>query len=206
MTQQRNLVAVLRGITPDESVAVAGALIDAGFAWLEVTLNSPQPLVSIERIAREFGGAANIGAGTVLTAAEVAEVQGAGGQFIVSPNCNVEVITATKRAGMYSLPGVLTPSECFTALDAGADALKIFPAVQIGTAGLRAINAVLPPQVQRLVIGGINETHFAEWLAAGAHGFGIGGELYRAGKSVDEVAARAKAIVSAFDAALAARR
>lgn len=201
---RRNLVAVLRGVTPEESHDVAAALVAAGITRIEVTLNSPQPFASIAHIAKAFGDVAQIGAGTVLAVEEIAQVAAAGGRFIVSPNCDVAVIRATKQAGLESLPGVLTPSECFTALAAGADALKIFPAVQVGIAGMRALRAVLPPACERLAIGGISEQHFGDWLAAGATGFGIGGELYRAGQSAAHTAARAAAIVTAYDTATAA--
>lgn len=197
----RNLVAILRGIKPEEVLPVAEALIDAGFVRMEITLNSPQPLKSISLLAKEFGDTVEIGAGTVLSIEQVAKVANAGGRFIVSPNCNAAVIAATKKASMFSLPGVFTPSECFAALDAGADALKLFPAAQTGTAGLRALKEVLPAEVEVFAVGGVGAAQFSEWFAAGASGFGIATGLYRARMSAAEVSQNAKTIVSAYKAA-----
>ncbi|MEM8657261.1 MAG: 2-dehydro-3-deoxy-6-phosphogalactonate aldolase, partial [Pseudomonadota bacterium] len=140
----RNLIAILRGIHPDEAVATTEAILDAGITWIEVPMNSPEPLESIRRMASDLKGRGQFGAGTVLTTGQVADVAGAGGSFIVSPNCDVAVIRATKAAGLGSYPGVFSPTECFAALAAGADALKIFPAEMMGTGGLRAVKAVLP--------------------------------------------------------------
>ena len=149
------LVAILRGVTPGEVVAVGEALFDAGFRLIEVPLNSPDPLDSIARLAKAFAGRAVIGAGTVLRAADVAAVAAAGGTMIVSPNTNVEVIAATRQGGLVSLPGIATPSEAFAALDAGATALKLFPAEGANPAVLKAIRAVLPAGVRVLPVGGI---------------------------------------------------
>ena len=196
----RPLIAILRGIEPAQAADAAAALIDAGITRIEVPLNSPDPLDSIRAMADAHGDAALIGAGTVLTVQDVRGVHAANGKLIVSPNCNPDVIRATVAAGMQSWPGVLTPSECFAALQAEATGLKVFPAFQMGIEGLKAIRAVLPPDTQIYMVGGVGPDNFAEWVAGGADGFGLGSSLYKPGMSTDEIGARARDTVAAWNA------
>lgn len=195
----RNIVAILRGITPSEVLAISQALIDSGITKIEVPLNSPNPFDSIALMAGEFGSDALIGAGTVLTTEDALRVHDVGGALIVSPDCNPDVIRATKALGMQSFPGVLTPTECFAALRAGADGLKIFPGDVLGPSGLKAIRAVLPRETQIYAVGGANPDNFAEWAAAGANGFGIGSAIYTPGMTVADLRQRAQVIVNAYD-------
>ena len=199
----RNIIAILRGITPPEAAAAASALIDAGITKIEVPLNSPDPFDSIKSMADAHGHHALIGAGTVLSTDDVGRVAQAGGKLIVSPNTDPRVIVATKTAGLQSWPGVMTPTECFAALKNGADGLKIFPGSLLGTDGLRAIRAVLPTGTQVYAVGGAGPENFADWFAASADGFGIGSALYKPGMTVADIAARARDIVAAYDAARA---
>ncbi len=190
------LVAIIRGVTPGETEAIGTAIFDSGIRIIEVPLNSPDPLASIRRLADCLGDRALIGAGTVLDAAQVAEVQSAGGRLIVSPNTNASVIRATVAAGMISSPGYFTPSEAFTALEAGAHALKFFPAEGATPAVIKAQKAVLPKDVPLLVVGGIQPDNMQPWLDAGATGFGLGSGLYAPGRSAEETGERARAYVA----------
>lgn len=195
----RNIVAILRGITPSEALELAGTLIDCGITKIEVPLNSPDPFNSIGQIARAYGDHALIGAGTVLTTDDVARLKNVGGQLAVSPDCNPDVIKATKAAGMLSFPGVLTPTECFTALRLGADGLKFFPGSLIGPEGVKAIRAVLPIGTEILAVGGAGPENFADWKAAGADGFGIGSALYKPGFTASDIRERATRMVTVYD-------
>lgn len=190
------LVAVLRGITPDEVEAVGEALVAAGITIIEIPLNSPEPFEGIARMARRLGDRAMVGAGTVLTVADVTRVAAAGGQLVVSPDTNPAVIAATVAAGMVSLPGYFTPTEAFAALAAGAHGLKLFPSEGASPRYLKAQRAVLPAHVPVLAVGGVTPEGMAEWRDAGANGFGLGSNLYRAGKRVDEVARDAARFVA----------
>lgn len=194
------LIAILRGVTPDEIVAVGRALYDAGFRVIEIPLNSPQPFESIRRLTTELGESCLIGAGTVLTEAQVAEVDAAGGRLIVSPNANLAVIRASKAAGLVSAPGVATPSEGFAALDAGADSLKLFPAEQLGPAVVKAWRAVFPKELALLPVGGITPDNMGPYVAAGANGFGLGSALYKPGLSAAQVSANAQAFAAGWRA------
>lgn len=198
MTQP--IIAILRGLTPADALAVGKALIDAGIDRIEVPLNSPDPFESIRLMAAAFGERATIGAGTVLTTADVARVAQAGGRMIVSPNADPEVIRETRRLGLESYPGVFTATECFAAIAAGATGLKLFPADQAGLGMLKALRAVLPKDMDVYAVGGVGPANFAEWIAAGAQGFGIGSSLYKPGDSADLVASRAREMVAALPA------
>ena len=191
---QLPLVAILRGLAPEEALPVGRALIDAGFKLLEVPLNSPDPIQSIALLASHFPQAL-IGAGTVLTTSQVREVHAAGGQMIVSPNFNEDVVRETLRLGLVSLPGIMTPTEAFAALMAGAHALKIFPAELATPAVVKALLAVLPPGTRLLPVGGISAGNMSPWRMAGAAGFGIGSSLYKPGNTAVQVAQDAAAFV-----------
>jgi 2-dehydro-3-deoxyphosphogalactonate aldolase len=199
----RSIIAILRGVTPSEIEAMADAIIAAGIDKIEVPLNSPDPLDSIELLAKGFGGRALVGAGTVLEVAQVDAVAAVGGKLIVSPNCNTDVIAHTAELGLESWPGVFTPTEAFAALKAGATGLKLFPGDMAGPAGLKALRAVLPRDSQVYAVGGAGPENFGEWIAAGADGFGIGSAIYKTGMSVEDMRQRAEAIVAAYDEAFA---
>lgn len=192
------LVAILRGITPDEAVAVGEALVDAGFAGIEVPLNSPDPFASVTLLADAFGDRVLVGAGTVLAADDVRRAADAGARIIVSPNADREVIATTVGLGLRSYPGVATPTEAFTALGAGARSLKLFPSSAVGISGMKAWRAVLPPDVELLPVGGVEASNLAEWAAAGAGGAGLGSCLYRPGDSAEQVRRSAEELVRAW--------
>lgn len=199
----RSLIAILRGLKPEEAPEIGAALIDAGITVVEVPLNSPRPLDSICYMAQAFAGRAMIGAGTVLSAADASAVAEVGGKLIVSPNADPEVIGETVRLGLESWPGVLTPTECFAALKAGATGLKVFPGFKMGIDGLQAVRAVLPSETKVYMVGGVGPDSFAEWRAAGADGFGIGSALYKPGRSAEEIGKIAAEMVAAYDEAFA---
>jgi 2-dehydro-3-deoxyphosphogalactonate aldolase len=194
------LIAILRGLTPDEAVAVGRAVAEAGIGILEVPLNSPDPGQSISLLREALPGCL-VGAGTVLTTAQVEEAHAAGAQLVVSPNTDAGVIAETVGRGMRSCPGAATPSEAFAALAAGARAVKVFPAVQVGPAGMKAWTDVLPAWAELIPVGGIDGSSFPAWTAAGATGFGVGSALYRAGLPPADVADRARALQSAWEQA-----
>ncbi|MEA5160484.1 2-dehydro-3-deoxy-6-phosphogalactonate aldolase [Cereibacter johrii] len=200
----RPIIAILRGITPDEVEPVAASLIAAGIDRIEVPLNSPDALESVRRLVSRFGERALIGAGTVLSPEDVLCVADLGARLVVSPDCNEEVIAASKAQGLVSVPGVFTATECFRAIRAGADGLKLFPASLAGPAGLQALRAVLPPAVPVYAVGGAEADTLGIWQRAGADGFGIGTALYRPGRAASDVADRARRLVAAFDEAYGA--
>lgn len=192
------LVAILRGVRPDEVVAIGEELVAAGFTLIEVPMNSPDPLDSVARLVAALGARAMIGAGTVLTPAQVDSVREAGGRMVISPNMNADVIRASVAAGMVSLPGIATPTEALAALDAGATALKLFPAEAASPAVLKAMRAILPRETRVLPVGGIVPDGMDPWREAGAAGFGLGSALYKPGLSADAVGANARAFVAAL--------
>lgn len=192
------LVAILRGLDPERAVETGEALARAGFRLIEVPLNSPQPLLSIRRLAERLGGRAVIGAGTVLRRREVGEVAAAGGRLIVSPNADPAVIHATKEAGLVSLPGAMTPTEIFAALAAGADAIKLFPGELIPPDAVAALRAVLPKRARLVPVGGVGPHNMAAYRARGASGVGLGSSLYKPDLSIADVEDRARRAVAAW--------
>jgi 2-dehydro-3-deoxyphosphogalactonate aldolase len=196
----RPIIAILRGVKPAEAVGIAGVILAAGIDKIEVPLNSPSPFDSINAIVKVYGDQALIGAGTVLTTAQVKQVRSAGGQLVVSPNCDPAVIGATIAEGMQSWPGVFTPSEALAALQAGATGLKLFPGDMAGPKGLKAMRAILPFGTQVYAVGGAAPDNFSKWIEASADGFGLGSAIYKPGDTSETVAAKAQAIVTAFDA------
>jgi 2-dehydro-3-deoxyphosphogalactonate aldolase len=200
---KRSVVAILRGVKPDEAEAIVATLIETGFELIEVPLNSPEPFVSIEKVAARFGKDALIGAGTVLTAADCARVADAGGRLMVSPNVDADVLAMAVTRGMVTMPGVFTPTEAFLALRCGASALKFFPASVLGPSGIAAQMAVLPKGVVVGAVGGVSDKNLADYVKAGVRAFGLGSSLYRPGMTSDEVRATARASVQAYDQAMA---
>jgi len=199
------LIAILRGITPDEALPVGRALVEAGLRIVEVPLNSPQPLRSIEALARELGERCLVGAGTVMSVPQVQQVADAGGRLIVMPHGDAAVIGAARARSLYCAPGVATPTEAIAALAAGADALKLFPAELLTPAVLKALRAVLPADTLMLPVGGITPHNLAPYVDAGASGFGLGSALYKPGLSVAAVQANAAAFVRAWKHAARSR-
>ncbi|MDJ0946556.1 MAG: 2-dehydro-3-deoxy-6-phosphogalactonate aldolase [Kiloniellales bacterium] len=198
---RRDLVAILRGIRPDEIERIAGALAEAGFEAIEVPLNSPAPFDSIERLARGFGAELLVGAGTVLDAVDVGRLRDAGGRLMVSPNVDEAVLGRAVSQGLVTLPGVFTATEALAALRLGASALKIFPASALGPAGLAALRAVLPMGTVMGAVGGVSEADFRAYAAAGFRCFGLGTSLYVPGDPPGKVAAKARAVIAAYDEA-----
>jgi len=192
------LVAILRGLTPEEAVPVGEALVHAGILVLEVPMNSPEPIESIRRLAQHFGDRALVGAGTVMTTAQIGEIAGAGGRLIVTPHADAELVRFARTRGLLTAPGFFTPAEAFALLAAGADALKLFPAEAASPAVLRALLAVLPKGTAVLPVGGMSAETIGPWRAAGAAGFGIGSSLYKPGDAAGIVAERAKTLVAAL--------
>lgn len=200
---QRPLVAILRGVKPEETVAIVGVLIEAGMTAIEIPLNSPDPFRSIAAAVKLAPSGVLIGAGTVLTAADVDRLDDAGGRLMVSPNVDTEVLALAHRHGMVTLPGVFSPTEALLAVRAGASGLKFFPASVLGAAGIAAIRAVLPAGVMIAAVGGVSDQNFAEYVKGGVTAFGLGSSLYKPGMTAAEVAARAKATLAAYDRAIA---
>ena len=199
---RRPLIAILRGITPLEAESVSEVLIESGINIIEVPLNSPKPFETISRMVEFHGDKGIFGAGTVLTEDEVLKVADVGGKIIVSPNSNPSIIKKTKELNLYSFPGVFTPTECFQALDAGADALKFFPASLLKAKNFKAISSVLPKNIISIAVGGINENKFKKWLEVNITGFGLGSNLYKPGMLVEEVKLKANQIVKSYDVAI----
>jgi 2-dehydro-3-deoxyphosphogalactonate aldolase len=197
---QREIIAILRGITAKEAPAIAEVLIKAGIDKIEIPLNSPSPFKSIESLINTFGDVAVIGAGTVLQVEQVEHLAAINASLVVSPDCNSDVIMATKRAKMLSYPGCFTATECFTALRHGADGLKLFPSFLVGPKGLEALRAVLPKTAPIYAVGGVGPDNFADWVGAGATGFGIGSSLYKPGMSLADIRGKVQDITAAYDA------
>lgn len=198
---KRGLVAILRGITPPEAEAVSDVLIEEGFEALEVPLNSPDPLVTIKAMVARHGGHALIGGGTMLSVTHVDQVADVGGRLMVSPNMRSGVIAHAVARGMVTMPGVLTPTEAFDALDAGAAGLKFFPASLLGPGGISALMAVLPKGTVVGAVGGVSPQNMGDYMASGVRTFGMGTAVYRPGDSAEDVRAKARALIRAYDAA-----
>lgn len=202
-SMRRSLIAILRGVRPSEAEAIVGALIEEGLEAIEIPLNSPDPFRSIEAAVRLAPAGVLIGAGTVLDVGEVDRLAATGGKLMVSPNVDPEVIARASRHGMVTMPGVLTPTEALAAVKAGASGLKFFPANLLGPSIIQAISVVLPPGTVIGAVGGVGETEFAAYARAGIRTFGLGSSLYRPGATAGEVRQRARAVIAAYDAALA---
>jgi 2-dehydro-3-deoxyphosphogalactonate aldolase len=198
--EEAPLIAILRGIQPNEAEAVGAALVEAGIRLVEVPLNSPDPFNSIARLVKRFGETALIGAGTVLAAEAVTELAKIGASLVISPNTDVSVISAARAAGLVAIPGAATPSECFTAIKAGASALKLFPMEMIGLTGVKAMKAVLPAEIPLIAVGGVGAANVVSFRAAGCQGFGLGSSLYKPGMRPDAVKAAALACLDALKA------
>jgi 2-dehydro-3-deoxyphosphogalactonate aldolase len=194
---RRDLIAILRGVRPEEVEAIAAALESSGIAIVEVPLNSPDPMDSIARLSRSFGDRLLIGAGTVMTALQVREIAAAGGRLIVTPHADAAVTHVAKQHGLIAVPGFFTPTEAFAMLAAGADALKLFPAEAAMPPVLRAMRAVLPPGTAVMPVGGIDASNMAAWRAAGAAGFGIGSAIYKPGDTPAIVTEKARRLIAA---------
>jgi 2-dehydro-3-deoxyphosphogalactonate aldolase len=194
------LVAILRGVQPAEVESICSALERAGISIVEVPLNSPRPLESISILSRSFGDRMLIGAGTLTTPSQVEEVAGAGGRLIVTPHADTAIVRAAKRAGLFACPGFFNPTEAFVLLDAGADALKLFPAEVLGPPMLKALRSVLPASAMVIPVGGVDASQVAPWMAAGALGLGVGSSIYKAGDDATVVEAKAMAFVAAVQA------
>lgn len=191
------LVAILRGIQPAEVESIASVLERAGIRIVEVPLNSPSPLESISILSRSFGGRMLIGAGTLTAPSQVEEVAAAGGRLIVTPHADIAIVRAAKDAGLFAVPGFFNPTEAFALLEAGADAIKLFPAEVLGPPMLKALRAVLPKSAILIPVGGVDADQIAPWMAAGAQGLGVGSSLYKPGDNAQAVTAKANALVAA---------
>jgi 2-dehydro-3-deoxyphosphogalactonate aldolase len=202
---KRPLVAILRGVRPEEATGIVSALIDSGMTAIEIPLNSPEPFRSIEIAVKQAPAGILIGAGTVLTLDDVARLHDVGGRLMVSPNVDPEIIAGARARGMVTMPGVFTPTEALLAVKAGASSLKFFPASVLGAAGITAIRAVLPTDTVIAAVGGVSEANFAEYTKAGIAAFGLGSSLYKPGMTSAQVADRAKATIEAYDRAIGQR-
>ncbi len=199
------LIAILRGLKPEETAGVVGALIETGFSAIEIPLNSPDPFRSIETAVKMAPEGCLIGAGTVLTTAQVEQLADVGGRLMVSPNVEPAVISLAAKKGMVTMPGVLTPTEALSAAAAGATGLKFFPASVLGPSGITAIRATLPPELEIAAVGGVSDANFGDYAKAGIRSFGLGSSLYKPGMSAAEVRERAVATLKAYDAVYGAR-
>lgn len=199
---KRALVAILRGVKPEEAAGIVSTLIEAGMTAIEIPLNSPEPFRSIEIAAKRVPADVLIGAGTVLSATDVDRLHDAGGRLMVSPNVDVDVLKRARDHAMVTMPGVFSPTEALLAARAGASSLKFFPASVLGAAGITAIRAVLPPDVMIAAVGGVSDQNFAEYVKAGIRAFGLGSSLYKPGTSAEDIAVRAKLTIEAYDKAV----